>query len=136
MAIVSYEYYTSSYYGEPVAVTDFPRYDARAELVIRNITKGATDHFDSMTEATQEAVKNAICAQIEYFSIYGVDVSVTGRQGGSFTVGKVSVTNGSEVKTGASSAVCPLAIEFLEQTGLLNPAVATFDKPFLWWGRC
>ena len=133
MAIVSYEYYTSSYYGEPVAEADFPRYDVRAEAIIRSITKGATDSFDSMTAGTQEAVKNAICAQIEYFSIYGTDVAVTGKTGGSFTVGKVSVSNGSEVKTGASSIVCPLAISFLEQTGLLNPAVATLDKPFLWY---
>ena len=81
----------------------------------------------------QEAVQNAICAQIEYFSIYGTDVAITGRQGGSFTVGKVSVANGSEVKTGASTMVCPLAIAYLEQTGLLNPAVATIDKPYWWW---
>lgn len=136
MGIVSYEYYVGTYFGESVSTTDFPRYDARAELVIRNITKGATDRFDEMTEATQEAVKNAICAQIEYFSVYGIDVAITGRQGGSFTVGKVSVTKGSEVKTGASSMICPAALAFLEQTGLLNPAVATFDKPFFWWDRC
>ena len=131
MAIVSYEYYTTSYMGEPLEESDFPRYDARAESVIRNITKGATDRFDSMTEATKEAVKNAICAQIEYFNIYGIEVAVTGRTGGSFTVGKVSITSGSEVKTGASSMVCPLVISYLEQTGLLNPQVETVDKPFL-----
>lgn len=134
MSIVSFEYYTSTYLGESVSEADFPRYDLRAEMVIRNITKGATDHFDSMTEATQDAVKSAICAQIEYFNIYGLDVALSGRTGGGFTVGKVSVTNGSEVKTGASSTVCPLAIEFLEQTGLLNPAVATYDRPFWWFG--
>ena len=76
MAIVSYEYYASTYLGESVSETDFPRYDLRAEMVIRNITKGATDNFDSMTEATQDAVKNAICAQIEYFSLYGVEVAL------------------------------------------------------------
>lgn len=133
MSIVSYEYYTSTYLGESVSQADFPRYDLRAESVIRNITKGQTDGFDTMPDSMQEAVQNAICAQIEYFSIYGTDVAITGRQGGSFTVGKVSVSNGAEVKTGASSMVCPLAIAYLEQTGLLNPAVATFDKPFWWW---
>lgn len=132
MAIVSYEFYTNTYMGESIAETDFPRYDARAELIIRNITKGATDHFDQMTSGTQDAVKNAICAQIEYFNLYGLDISVTGKNGGGFTVGKVSVQSGNQVRTGASSIVCPGAIAFLEQTGLLNPAVATFDKPFLW----
>ena len=133
MAIVSFEYYTSEYLGESVSEADFPRYDLRAESIIRNITHGKTDSFDSMTPETQTAVKNAICAQIEYFNLYGLDVAVSGRTGGSFTVGKVSVSNGSEVKTGASSIVCPLAISFLEQTGLLNPAVETIDRPFYWW---
>lgn len=132
MAIVSYEFYTNTYMGEPLSESDFPRYDARAELIIRNITKGATDNFDKMTSGTKEAVQNAICAQIEYFGLYGLDISVTGKTGGGFTVGKVSVQSGNQVKTGASSIVCPAAIAYLEQTGLLNPAVATFDKPFLW----
>ena len=132
MAIVSYEFYTNTYMGESVDSADFPRYDSRAELIIRNITKGATDRFNEMTEETQISVKNAICAQIDYFVNYGLDVAITGRMGGGFTVGKVSVSGGNEVKTGASSIVCPLVISFLEQTGLLNPAVTTFDKPFLW----
>lgn len=133
MAIVSYEYYTTSYMGEPLSESDFPRYDLRAESVIQNITKGATKQFANMPEEIQEAVQNAICAQIEYFNLYGIDVAVSGRTGGGFTVGKVSVQNGAQVKTGASSMVCPAALAYLEQTGLLNPQVPTFDKPFLWW---
>lgn len=133
MAIVSYEYYTTSYMGEPLSESDFPRYDLRAESVIQNVTKGATKQFVNMPEEIQEAVQNAICAQIEYFDLYGIDVAVSGRTGGGFTVGKVSVQNGAQVKTGASSMVCPAALAYLEQTGLLNPQVPTFDKPFMWW---
>lgn len=132
MAIVSYEFYTNTYMGEPISESDFPRYDARAELIIRNMTKGATDRFDEMTSGTKEAVQNAICAQIEYFNLNGLDISLSGKTDGGFTVGKVSVNGGSGAKTGASSIICPLVYSFLEQTGLLNPAVATFDKPFLW----
>ena len=133
MAIVSYSYYTTEYMGEPISETDFPRYDLRAESIIQNITHGATKQFDNMPQDIKEAVQNAICAQIEYFGLYGIDVSVSGRTGGGFTVGKVSVSNGAQVKTGAASIVCPSALAYLEQTGLLNPAVATLDKPFLWW---
>lgn len=133
MTIVSYEFYTTSYMGEPIPAEEFPRYDLRAENIIQQITHGATKEFEKMPEAIQECVKNAICAQIEYFGLYGIDVAVSGRMGGGFTVGKVSVTNGAQVKTGASSMVCPAAIAWLEQTGLLNPQVATVDKPFLWW---
>lgn len=134
MAIVSYEYYTTSYMGEPISSEDFPRYDLRAESIIQQITKGATKGFENFPEDIKEAIQNAICAQIEYFNIYGLDVAISGRTGGGFTVGKVSVTNGAQVKTGASSIICPAAIGYLEQTGLLNPQVPTFDKPFLWWG--
>lgn len=133
MSIVSYEYYTTTYLGELVSETDFPRYDLRAESVIKQITKGATEHFASMPSDLQEAVQNAICAQIDYFGLYGLDVAITGRAGGGFTVGKVSVSSGAEVKAGASSIVCPAAIAYLEQTGLLNPQVDTLDRPFFWW---
>ena len=133
MAIVSYEFYTNSYMGEPIENTDFPRYDSRAETLIRNITKGAIDGFDNFPENIKLNVQNAICAQIEYFGIYGLDIAITGRQDGGFTVGKVSVTNGAQAKAGFSSMVCPLAISFLEQTGLLAPQVETSREPFLWW---
>lgn len=133
MAIVSYEYYTNTYLGEPVSEADFPRYDLRAESVIKSITKGQTDGFASMPASMQEAVQNAICAQIEYFSICGTDIAITGKQSGGFTVGKVSISDSAGVKAGASAMVCPAAIAYLEQTGLLNPAVATIDKPFWWW---
>lgn len=133
MAIVSYEFYTTTYMGEPLSVEDFPRYDLRAENVIQQITRGATKNFDKFPEDLKNAVQNAICAQIEYFNLYGLDVAVSGRMGGGFTVGKVSVQNGAQVKTGASSMICPAAIAWLEQTGLLNPQVETVGKPFLWW---
>ena len=131
MSIVSYEYYTNTYMGESVDESDFPRYDLRAETIIRNITKGATDNFDRFTEGTKEAVMNAICVQIEYYVLNGLDIAVAGSVGGGFTVGKVSVQNGAQVKTGASSMVCPMAIAYLETTGLLYPAVDVFDKPFI-----
>lgn len=136
MAIVSYSYYTTEYLGEYVSETDFPRYDLRAESLIQQITKGATKQFEHMPADIQEAVKNAICSQIEYYSLYGIDVATTGiAVGGGFTVGKVSVQNGAKAgaKTGASGMVCPAVMAYLEQTGLLNPQVDTAGKPFLWW---
>lgn len=133
MAIVSYEFYTNSYMGEPVENTDFPRYDLRAESLIRSITKGATDRFESFPENIQEAIKNAICAQIEYFGIYGLEIAITGKQDSGFTVGKVSVTSGASAKAGASAMVSPLVISFLEQTGLLGPQVETAREPYWGW---
>ena len=142
MAIVSYSYYTDTYLGERIAQTDFPRAEARAERLIAQITHGrATEAtFAALPAFQQAAVKDAICAQIEYYALYGTDVSISGRTADGWTVGKVTVQSGGSgaAKTGAPSMVCPSAIAGLEQTGLLNPQVPTLGDPPLvpmpWWG--
>ena len=84
---------------------------------------------------TQTLVKKAICAQVDNLAVNGLD-SVAGNDGRGFTVGKVSVSgkSGSElVRKGALSGnISPLAIMYLEQTGLMNPQVATGpDMPLI-----
>lgn len=137
MALVTLEYYSDTFLGEPVAADEFPRYELRAEelilsLIRMNETKAATLTGDTLT-----AVKKAICAQIEYFQEYGVGVAVYGKEaGGGFTVGKVSVNNGSSTAaaSGARSIIAPAVYIYLEQTGLLNPAVPVADMPPEYWG--
>ena len=137
MALVTLEYYTDTFLGEPVAADEFPRYELRAEelilsLIRMNETKAATLTGDTLT-----AVKKAICAQIEYFQEYGIGVAVYGKEaGGGFTVGKVSVNNGSSTAaaSGARSIIAPAVYIYLEQTGLLNPAVPVADMPPEYWG--
>ena len=138
MGLVTYNYYTQTYMGEPVQQTDFPRYDARAEdLILGLINKSAADILAITSQGVQEAVKKAICCQIEYFFEYGLNVAVTGREaGGGFTVGKVSVNNGSgsAVAAGARSMVAPGVYVYLERTGLLYPGVPTAGMPPQVWG--
>lgn len=133
MAIVSYRYYTTTYLGETIAETDFPRAEARAERIIAQITHGrATEAtFAALPAFQQAAVKEAICAQIEYYALYGVEVSISGKTADGWTVGKVRVDGGSSAaaRTGAPTMVSPSAIAALEQTGLLNPHVATVGEP-------
>lgn len=137
MALVTLEYYSDTFLGEPVAADEFPRYELRAEelilsLIRMNETKAATLTGDTLT-----AVKKAICAQIEYFQEYGVGVAVYGKEaGGGFTVGKVSVNNGSSTAaaSGARSIIAPAVYIYLEQTGLLNPAVPVAGMPPEYWG--
>lgn len=140
MAIVSYNYYTTTYLGETIAETDFPRAEARAERVIAQITHGrATEaSFAALPLFQQNAVKEAICAQVEYYALFGVEVSISGKTADGWTVGKVSVNgngNGSKNATGASTMVCPSAIAALELTGLLDPSVPTLGDPPIapWW---
>ena len=138
MAIVSFNDYATIYLGEAIPATDFPRAEARAERLIAQITHGrATEAtFAALPPAFQAAVKEAICAQIEYYALFGTDVSISGRTADGWTVGKVHVDGGSgaSAHTGPSSMVCPAAIAAHEQTGLLNGSVPTLgDPPLVPW---
>ena len=110
----------------------------RAERIIAQITHGrATEqNFAALPAFQQQAVKDAICSQIEYYTLNGVDVSVAGETSSGWTVGKVRVDGSNKAcATGAASMVCPSAYAALEQTGLLNPQVPTLGEPSLlpWW---
>lgn len=137
MALVTLEYYADTFLGEPIAADEFPRYELRAEelilsLIRMNETKAATLTGDTLT-----AVQKAICAQVEYFQEYGIGVAIYGKEaGGGFTVGKVSVNNGSSTAaaSGARSMIAPAVYVYLEQTGLLNPAVPVAGMPPQYWG--
>lgn len=133
MAIVTLSYYTDTYLGETIAAADFPRAEARAERLIAQITHGRATAatFAALPAFQQAAVTDAICAQIEYYALNGVDVSIAGETSNGWTVGKVHVngSGNSKAATGAASMVCPSAIAALELTGLLNPQVPTLGDP-------
>lgn len=130
MAIVTLEYYQDTYMGEAIAADEFPRAEARAERLITQITHGRAANYAALPTFQQSAIMDAICAQIEYYALNGVDISISGETSSGWTVGKVRVDGGDKNKaTGAVSMVCPAAIAALEQTGLLNGQVATVGMP-------
>lgn len=137
MALVTIEYYQGTFLGEPIAAVDFPRYELRAEELILGLIRSTEAKVATFNEELQTAVKKAICAQIEYFQEYGIGVAVYGKEaGGGFTVGKVSVNNGSSTAaaSGARSMIAPAVYVYLEQIGLLNPAVPVAGMPPQYWG--
>ena len=132
MAIVSYEFYTQEYFGEPIAECKFAQYLAPAIRAVNLMTHGRAAHFAALHPVLQEAIRNAICAQISYYVTNGLEVSVNGNTAGGWTVGKVRVDNGGSSGAGASSGrsmLCASAIAELEQTGLLNPDVPVVGMP-------
>lgn len=136
MAIVTYAYYTETYLGEPIAETVFPRYEARAEDLVQQITRGAD--YDGLPSAFQTLYQKAICAQIEYYVLQGVNTATEGASaGGSYTIGKISVGRGSGNSASDASAeymmVAPAVRGYLEQTGLLSRHVDTLDVRNGWW---
>lgn len=129
MAVVDYEYYTSTYIGDP-AVTEaaFPRLEARAEDAVNALVR-----FRAVPPQLEVLYQKAICAQIDYYAIYGIEAASAGMMENSFTVGKVSVTGGgAAARSGGASMIAPQAVAYLEQTGLLNPTVPVAGARG-WW---
>ena len=107
MAVVDYEYYTSTYIGDP-AVTEaaFPRLEARAEDAVNALIR-----FRAVPAQFEALYQKAICAQIDYFAIYGIEAASAGLMENSFTVGKVAVNGGgASARTGGASIISPQAV--------------------------
>ena len=129
MAAVTFDFYANTYHGDP-AVTEaaFPRLEARAEDAVNALIR-----FRAVPAQWETLYKKAICAQVEYYAIYGIEAASAGLMENSFTVGKVTVTGrGASARSGGASMISPQAVAYLEQTGLLNPAVSVAGNRG-WW---
>ncbi len=128
MAIVDAAYYLTVYMGKEASECDFPALETRAEDVIGAMTRwqATADTIASLTPFQVTLVKKAICAQVDFFAVNGLD-SVAGGNERGFTVGKVSISgkSGSDmVRKGAMAGnISPMCVMYLEQSGLMNPAV-------------
>ena len=122
--LVDYAFYSGVYMGEEADAVSFPALCARAEDVICAITRWQDPQ--GFTQHQMTLFKKAICAQVDCFAVNGLD-SVAGGDGRGFTVGKVSISgkSGSDlVRTSAMGGhVSPLVMMYLEQSGLVDPAV-------------
>lgn len=132
MGVVDYEFYSLIYGGTDADSASFPALCARATDVIGAVTHWVdADRIAALPELYQMLYKKAVCAQVDYFALNGTEsINEIGTAG--FTVGKVTVHGKASSNAGGSlsGSVSPLAIAYLEQTGLMNPQVPTFDG---WW---
>ncbi len=124
-AIVDYAFYSTVYKGTEADEASFPALVSRAADVVGAMIRWRDP--ETLTGNVLTLYKKAVCAQVDYFAINGFE-SVAGGSDRGFTVGKVSVSgkSGSDLKaTGRmSDHISPLAVMYLEQTGLMNPAVS------------
>ena len=121
---VDFVYYSTVYMGKEADETSFPALCARAEDVIGAMVRWKDP--STFTPFQMTMYKKAVCAQVDFFAVNGLD-SVAGSDGRGFTVGKVSV-NGVQAQSGSSigamaHSLSNLVMMYLEQSGLLNPAV-------------
>lgn len=131
MPYITENYYSNTYYGIAVPIGAFNQYEARAEEIINEATRYRVynDGISSFPALIQTLIQKAVCAQIEFYVTQGIEVAQGGILGEGFTVGKVSVTGGSKALVGKTSMISPQTVSFLEQAGLLNPAVSSGR----WW---
>lgn len=135
MGVVDFAYYSGVYMGKEADETSFPALCARASDVVGAMTHWLDEaKIMSLPARILTLYKKAICAQIDFFALNGVEtINETGS--GGFTVGKVTVhgkqNSGGSSGGRAADAVSPQAVLYLEQTGLMNPNVPTVgDIPF------
>jgi hypothetical protein len=134
--IVDFEYYGNIYMGTEADAASFPALCARAEDVVGAMVKWRDP--DKFTPFQMTLYKKAICAQVDFFAVNGLDAVAGGTDRG-FTVGKVSVSgkSGSDLvrKGGMTDSLSPLVVMYLEQSGLMAPQVNTApDMPLVgWW---
>lgn len=129
---VDYSFYTDVYKGTDADAASFPALCARAVDIIGAVTHWVDETALSRLPALfQLLYKKAVCAQIDFLAINGTD-SINENGNAGFTVGKVTVHGKAANNSGGklSESISPLAVSYLEQTGLMNPQIPTFGG---WW---
>ena len=131
MGVVDWTFYSTVYGGTDATQQTFPALCARASDVIGAVTHWVDDAtIMTLPVLHQTLYKKAVCAQIDFLSINGMD-SLNETATAGFTVGKVTVHGKANASGGKlQESISPLAIGYLEQTGLMNPQVPTLEG---WW---
>lgn len=126
MCVIDFAYYTEEYRGQDADEASFPVFLAHARRIIDAMCRWQiTDtNLSSFPAIVQNMYQNAVCAQIDWLALNGLE-SLNGSSDGGFTVGKVTVhSNYYSQRSGRmSNSISPLAMMYLEQSGLLNPSV-------------
>lgn len=121
MSYITQEYYDNTYLGESVSTADFPSLLLRAQEIVEELCmyRISEDRLNTFSESTQERIKKAICAQVEYLDINGGSDMDNGSDIQSATLGKFSYTKQVSNAGTGSSIYSPRAIRYLVPTGLL-----------------
>lgn len=132
-AMVDQGYYKSSFYGLDVETNSWQRYEHAAEAAVNDLCHGFFDTHtlaDLQLVTDQDRVKNAICAQVEFYQDQG-GITANERakshdEAKSFSVGTFSMTKPTttaDAAVAADDAVDPRVLRYLRPTGLLYGGV-------------
>ena len=131
MGIVDFDFYWNVYMGTDADQASFPALCARAGDIIGALTHWVDDAtILKLPMQIQTLYKKAVCAQIDFLAINGTDALNETASAG-FTVGKVTIHGKANSNGGKMEGnISPLALYYLEQTGLMNPQVPCVEG---WW---
>lgn len=122
MAYIDLDYYNKTFHGEPVSDADFPSlleraYEVVEEMIMYRINE---DLLKDYPDKTQNLIKKAICAQIEYLDANGGSDMDNCSDLASAGLGKFNYSKSSSVDgTTSQSIYAPRARRILAATGLL-----------------
>jgi hypothetical protein len=126
-AIVDFQYYSETYMGTEADAASFPALNAHASRVIASMTRWQVDetNISDFPSLIQTLYKLAICSQVDFLAANGIESIYDGEDSVGFSVGKVRVDGKNKASAGGamSASISPAAVSYLEQTGLMNPAV-------------
>lgn len=119
-------YYSDVFAGATVSPYDFACFANRASDVIDALTDYLIKRIgiDKLAEQSQELIKKATCAQIEYYQLEGFESDATGssRSSGNASIGSFSYGS-ARTATDTNrqrNRVAPSCLMYLEGTGLLR----------------
>ncbi|MDN6224935.1 MAG: hypothetical protein L0J22_07830, partial [Lactococcus lactis] len=80
MEYVDKTYYDETYNGETLTDDEFSKFNKRSQDIIDSLTSYQISQigFDDLKNNVQELIKKAVCAQIEYFKVEGIESNISG----------------------------------------------------------
>lgn len=122
MFYIDEAFYDNTFHGEPVDSADFPSLSMRAGEIVEEMTmyRLTPTSFLAMPEATQDRVRRAVCAQLEYLEANGGSDMDNGADLQSAGLGKFNYSKSAGAGGSAQQFLyAPRAARYLLPTGLL-----------------
>lgn len=120
---VTKDYYTDEYAGIEINADKLNNFIKRAERDIDRLARFRIVEFDSMPEWKQKAIKNAVCAQVEFIAENGETASSISSSGGSFSIGSYSESSGNSNEIAKTQLYADSVYDYLFPTGLMYAGV-------------
>lgn len=123
MEYVDKTYYDETYEGELLTDVEFKKFNKRSQDIIDSLTSYKIPQigFDNLKTNIQDLIKKAVCAQIEYFKVEGIESNINGVSSSSQSV-SISGFNYSSSQSSSSrqtNRVSPNTLMYLDATGIL-----------------